>query len=57
MPNWAEMCWVKSLFFEDGETVVQYHPAKKDYINTHPFVLHLWRKCGEPFPMPPVECV
>ena len=57
VPNWAEMCWIKSLFFDDEETVVQYHPAKSEYVNVHPFVLHLWRKCGEPFPMPPVECV
>ena len=42
-PNWAEMCWVKDVFWEDEECVVQYHPPKSDHINVHPFVLHLWR--------------
>lgn len=51
-PTWEEMCEVKELFFEDDETVVQYHPPKKDYVNIHPYCLHLWRyKAGE-FPAP-----
>lgn len=42
-PYWSEMCQVKDLFFRDDEVVMQLHPAKKDYVNNHPFVLHLWR--------------
>jgi hypothetical protein len=42
-PNWPEMCFVKDLFWEDHETVIQFHPAKADYVNHHPFTLHLWR--------------
>jgi hypothetical protein len=51
-PIWDEMCWVKSLFFEDEEIAVQYHPRKADYVNYHPFCLHLWRPWAA-FPTPP----
>lgn len=56
-PTWAEMCFVKDLFFEDEECVVQFHPAKSQYVNDNPNVLHLWRICDGSFPMPPKECV
>jgi hypothetical protein len=42
-PNWEEMCFVKDIFFEESETVIQYHPPKESYVNTHPFCLHLWK--------------
>lgn len=56
-PTWAEMCEVKDLFFGDDEWVVQYHPAKSDYVNDHPFCLHLWRPTAEAIPKPPVWMV
>jgi hypothetical protein len=52
-PQWEEMCFVKSLFWEDDKCVVQYHPPKSDYVNVHPFTLHLWHYSLGPFPMPP----
>lgn len=42
-PTWKEMCAVKDLFFDDEEVVMQLHPAKSQYVNFHPFTLHLWR--------------
>jgi len=51
------MAWVKSMFFEDEETVIQFHPPKSEYVNYHPFCLHLWRIVGEAFPLPPSICV
>lgn len=42
-PSWLEMCQIKELFFRDDEVVMQLHPAKEDYVNHHPFCLHLWR--------------
>jgi hypothetical protein len=42
-PIWGEMCFVKDLFFRDDEVVMQLHPAKSQYVNEHPFMLHLWR--------------
>jgi hypothetical protein len=52
-PIWSEMCYIKSLFWNDDETVIQYHPAKQDYVNFHPFVLHLWKPIGIELPKPP----
>lgn len=52
-PTWDEMCFVKSLFFDDEECVVQYHPPRSDYVNYHPNCLHLWRWDGGAFPRPP----
>jgi hypothetical protein len=54
-PTWEEMCWVKDLFWSDDEVVVQYHPAKRDYVNCHPHCLHLWRptRHKDKLPLPP----
>ena len=57
IPTWNEMCAVKDIFWNDDECVVQYHPAKKDYVNTHAHVLHLWRHREKSFPTPPIICV
>ena len=51
--TWEEMNWVKELFWEDDETVIQFHPAKKDYVNNHPYCLHLWRPVNQDIPQPP----
>ncbi len=51
-PTWDEMCAIKDMFFEPEETVVQYHPAKSEYVNMHPYCLHLWRPIGVDFPKP-----
>lgn len=56
-PNWKEMCFVKELFWEDEERVIQYHPKKSEYVNVHDRTLHLWRPVGVDLPMPPMECV
>lgn len=42
-PNWPEMCFVKDLFWDTEETVVQFHPPKSEYVNHHPTTLHLWK--------------
>jgi hypothetical protein len=52
-PNWTEMCFVKDLFWAPEECVVQFHPPKSEYVNNHPFVLHLWKHRDNPFPTPP----
>jgi len=52
-PNWREMCFIKDLFFEENEVAMQLHPAKDDYINMHPYCLHLWRAHNVEIPMPP----
>lgn len=52
-PTWEEMCLVKDLFWEPEDVAVQYHPAKSEYINCHPFVLHMWRPADAPLLCPP----
>lgn len=57
-PNWPEMCFIKDLFWDDDEVVMQLHPAKKDYINNHPHCLHLWKpKKKKKIPLPPLIMV
>lgn len=57
IPTWDEMVFVKSLFWRDDETVVQFHPKKSVYKNQMPYCLHLWKKIGEEYELPPDECV
>lgn len=52
-PSWAEMCRIKDIFWHDDEVVVQYHPAKSEYVNNMPNCLHLWRPVNEVMPTPP----
>ena len=52
-PTWEEMCEVKALFWDDEDCVLQFHPPKSDYVNNHPYCLHLWRPVGVPIPRPP----
>jgi hypothetical protein len=56
-PTWDEMCAIKELFWDGEDCVVQYHPPKSDYVNNHPYVLHLWRPVGVEMPRPPHELV
>lgn len=57
IPTWKEMCMVKDLFWDEEETVVQFHPPKSDYVNNHPYVLHLWKSIKVEFPRPSSLCV
>lgn len=52
-PNWSEMCFIKSLFWEDEDCVIQYHPPKSEYVNMHPNTLHLWKPVGKQIETPP----
>lgn len=51
-PTWEEMCRVKRLFWDKEDTVIQYHPPESDYVNWHPYVLHLWRPIDIELPRP-----
>lgn len=70
-PTWAEMCFVKDMFWSSEETVIQYHPPESAYVhcrkafnpatgkeeNLHEYVLHLWRIVGFEIPLPPSELI
>lgn len=51
-PNWVEMCFIKDLFWDSEDCVIQYHPPKSQYVNNCQNCLHMWRKIGFEFPIP-----
>ncbi|MCA9938724.1 MAG: hypothetical protein KC418_08780 [Anaerolineales bacterium] len=56
-PRWDEMAFVKTLFWDDEEEVMQLHPRQSQYVNNHPYVLHLWRPQNREIPLPPFTMV
>lgn len=52
-PNWQEMSFIKDLFFAPEETVLQFHPPKSEYVDCHPYCLHLWKPLGQVIDLPP----
>lgn len=56
-PTWDEMCYIKSLFWDAEDCVIQYHPPESKYVNIHKNVLHLYRPVAAVIPLPPIEAV
>lgn len=56
-PTWAEMCYVKDLFFGKNQWAIQFHPPQNQNVNIHENCLHLWRPNSTPFPSPPTRLV
>ena len=56
-PTWEEMCQVKALFWDPEDTVIEYHPPASEYVNNHPYCLHLWRPTKVEIPRPPSNMV
>ncbi len=52
-PDWNDMCRLKDMFFREDEVVIQYHPAKSEYVNNVPNCLHLWKSQKQDMPTPP----
>lgn len=52
-PTWNEMAEVKEMFWEDEETVIQFHPRRSAYINEMEFCLHLWKMAETEYILPP----
>jgi len=53
IPSWYEMQYIKGLFWEPDDVVLQFHVGAEDHINLHKHVLHLWRAVDEVQPLPP----
>jgi len=51
-PTWDEMCFIKDMFWDKEDTVIQYHPSEENYVNHHPYCLHLWRPIDYKIPIP-----
>ena len=52
-PTWDEMCAVKDVFFLDDECCIEYHPPKSEYVNIHPYCLHIWKPQNAEILQPP----
>ena len=52
-PTWEEMCFIKKLFWDGEDCVLQYHPPETDYVSLHPYCLHLWRPTDQEVHRPP----
>lgn len=51
LPSWEDLGDVKAAFLGDEVLAIQVLPKKSQYVNLHPFVLHLWR-CLDSDPCP-----
>lgn len=56
-PNWPEMCFIKNLFWEPEEAVMQLHPPQSTWVNNHEYCLHLWKPIGQQIPLPAMDLV
>jgi hypothetical protein len=52
-PNWEEMCFVKDLFWDEEERVMQLHPPLSEYVKNNRYCLHLWKPLHQEIPAPP----
>lgn len=51
VPDWTELRWCKDYFLGVDRKAVQILPARAEYINQHPNVLHLYSPLeGDPLP-------
>jgi hypothetical protein len=57
IPTWRELAYMKRLYWDAEDVVVQFHPRESEYVNCHPHVLHLWRPKHVAIPTPPPELV
>lgn len=51
-PTWEQMCKMKEIFWKDDEVCMQLHPKKEEYVNNHPYCLHIWRPKEKEIPTP-----
>jgi hypothetical protein len=42
LPTWDELKRAKSIFVGDDRTALQVLPPLSEYVNRHPYCLHLW---------------
>lgn len=56
-PTFDELKWIKNLFWEKDETVIHFWPKESEYVNFHPYTLHLWKKQGVDYELPPKKFI
>lgn len=47
LPNWSEIKKVKKMFLGAEAKAIQVFPPESEYVNCHPYVLHLWQCLSE----------
>ena len=57
VPIYAHMRYVKNLFWDENDIVMELHVPLANHINIHPYCLHLWRPTNQTIPLPPMELV
>ena len=57
IPRYEEMVYVRALFFDLDETVMELHMPESEHINVHERTLHLWRPHDVEIPRPPAWMV
>lgn len=57
IPSWGEMEYIKRMFWDPEDVVLQFHPPRKKYINKCKYCLHMWRKTGVDNELPPAWMV
>jgi len=51
LPSWDDLRLVKDTFIGKSRKAIQVLPPESEYVNFHPYVLHLWACLdGEPIP-------
>lgn len=56
-PTWEEMDFIKRLFWEDTETVMQLHVPRDQHVNNKEGCLHMWRPIRTEIALPPMFMV
>ena len=51
------MMMIKEKLFSEEDVVFQLHPREEDYINTHPYCLHLWKPNNCNMVVPPLNSI
>ncbi len=42
IPKWKDLREVKDIFIGKDKKAIQVFPKESEYVNIHPYVLHLW---------------
>lgn len=50
LPTWQELMFIKMLFWDPEDEVLQFFPPQSEYINVHKNCLHLWRPINVDLP-------
>lgn len=50
IPTWQELKFIKMLFWDPEDEVIQLFPPQSQYVNVHKNWLHLWRPINVDLP-------